>query len=208
MVRTHLPHASLPSRVSAMTGQLARGLVVGAHRPGRRPARHPPGVALCARAGLLGVATGCRSSLGLAGPALLDRHRVPGAGAPTAVRVAALVAVTGELVADKLPWTPARTAPPAPLVRVAGGAGGALRLAARADAVVVLPALIGAAGAVAGTWGGAAWRRWAGARRPDWQGALVEDAVALLLAAAACLTGPRPRAQLRLVPPPGERPTA
>jgi uncharacterized membrane protein len=65
------------------------------------------------------------------------------------------------------------------------GAIGAVWLAHRAGAAPVLPALAGALGGAAGTWGGAAWRAWAGRRGPDWPGALAEDAWAVGCAALA-----------------------
>jgi uncharacterized membrane protein len=138
--------------------------------------------ALLLRAALLGVAAGGRSSLGLAGPALTAR-----APLPWPVRWAAVAAVVGELVADKLPGTPSRTIASSVVGRLASGAGGGALLARRAGGGRVLPLLVGAAGAAAGTSGGARWRRWASQRVPDWQAALAEDAVVLTLAAVACL---------------------
>jgi len=72
-------------------------------------------------------------------------------------------------------------------VRVLSGAGGAVALAHREQAEPSLPALAGVAGAAAGSWSGAAWRSWAVGRLPDWQAALIEDVVAVGLAAVACL---------------------
>ncbi|PWW23649.1 hypothetical protein JD79_02824 [Geodermatophilus normandii] len=141
---------------------------------------------LLLRAALLGTAAGGRSSLGLAAPALTAPARLP-------VRLAALAAVAGEVVADKLPGTPSRTVPPSAAFRLASGAGGGALLARRGHAGVVLPVLAGAAGAAAGTLGGARWRARAGERVPDWQAALAEDAVVLALATLACLPGRRGR---------------
>jgi uncharacterized membrane protein len=108
-----------------------------------------------------------------------------------------VAAVAGELVADKLPVTPPRTDPRSLPARLAGGVAGAGRLAARERANAAAPVTAGLLGALAGSFGGVAWRRWASRRVPDWQAALAEDAVALALAAAACLPGRTPR--LRLV---------
>lgn len=140
-----------------------------------------PSAALVLRSAALGVASGGRSSLGLAGPTLTSgrAHR------PTSA-VAALM-VGGELVMDKLPGTPSRLQPPVVSVRVLSGAGGAVALAHREQAEPSLPALAGAAGAAAGSWSGAAWRSWAVGRLPDWEAALIEDVVAVGLAAVACL---------------------
>ncbi len=161
-----------------------------------------PSAGLVLRSLLLGAAAGSRSSLGLAGPALTARPRGltptsrPRGVAGTVVglagsRVAAL-AVAGELVVDKLPQTPSRTEPPALAIRLGSGGSGAIALARRRHARVVLPMLAGIGGAAAGSFGGAAWRSRSARVRPDWQGALIEDGVALLLTALACLPGRRP----------------
>ncbi|MGY1712565.1 hypothetical protein ACI8AC_23950 [Geodermatophilus sp. SYSU D00758] len=157
--------------------------------PTRRERRRPltrAGAGLTARAGLLGVAAGMRSSLGVAGPVLTT----PGRGLLT--RAGALAAVAGEVVADKQPETPDRTVPPSAAARLLAGGVGATRLAARERANGALPLVAGVAGAAAGTWGGVAWRRAAGRWLDPRAAALVEDGVALLLAAAACRAGRRP----------------
>ncbi|MGY1776411.1 hypothetical protein ACI8AV_11165 [Geodermatophilus sp. SYSU D00804] len=133
---------------------------------------------LVLRAALLGIAAGGRSSLGLAAPALTASRRRP-------VRLAALAAVAGELVADKLPATPSRTIPPSVAVRLAAGAAGGALLARRQGGRL-LPALAGAAGAAAGTLGGARWRGLAGRRVPDLPAALAEDVVVVTIASLAC----------------------
>ncbi len=153
--------------------------------------RTPATAGLVLRSAVLGVATGGRSSLAVAGPVLGD----PGTRRLT--RAVAVAAVAGELVADKLPATPPRTDPRSLPARLAGGVVGAGRLASRERANAAAPVTAGLLGALAGSFGGVAWRRWASRRVPDWQAALAEDAVALALAAAACLPGRAPR--LRLV---------
>jgi uncharacterized membrane protein len=135
---------------------------------------------LVLRAAMLGTAAGGRSSLGLAAPALTAPSRLP-----WPVRLAAVAAVVGEVVADKLPGTPSRTIAPSVAVRLASGAGGSALLARRGSGSGVLPVLAGAAGAAVGTLGGARWRGWASQRVPDRQAALVEDVVVLALAALA-----------------------
>ncbi|SFO47710.1 hypothetical protein SAMN05660359_03731 [Geodermatophilus obscurus] len=161
----------------------------------QRDRRTPAPAGLVLRSAVLGVATGGRSSLALAGPALTDRRTRP------SIRAGALAAVGGELVADKLPGTPARTSPQSLPARLLGGAGGAGRLAGREGANAAVPVTVGLLGALAGSFGGVAWRRWASRRVPDWQAALVEDALALALAAAACVPGRTNggRARLRVV---------
>lgn len=140
-----------------------------------------PGVAV--RAVLLGVAAGCRASLGVAAPVLAGRAGE--SRPPVAVRAGAVLGVLGELVGDLLPATPSRLRPPGPQARAAAAAVGGALLARRAGAGVLLPAVLAAGASAAGTWGGAAWRRWAAGHGPDWPAALAEDAVALALAGAA-----------------------
>ncbi len=157
--------------------------------------RAPASARLVLRSAVLGVATGGRSSLALAGPVFGD----PAARGVT--RLAAAVAVAGELVADKLPATPARTSAQSLPARLLGGAGAAARLASRERANGAAPVTAGVLGALAGSFGGLSWRRWASRRVPDWQAALAEDVLALGLAAAACLPGRRrARPRLRVVP--------
>lgn len=141
---------------------------------------------LTLRSALLGVATGCRSSLGLSAPALTN----PAAGAVR--KVGALAAIGAELYGDKQPGVPERTSASGLPVRLASAAAGAGALSARADANAAVPMLTGLAGAAAGSWGGLGFRRWAGNRVPDWQAGLLEDGVALALALVATLPGRRP----------------
>lgn len=143
--------------------------------------RTPP----LARAVALGLAAGSRTTLGAAAPVLAGSAR-------PAVRALAGLAVVGELVGDKLPVTPSRLEGPAPVARAASGALGAAVVARRrhaGPAGTVLAAACSGAAALVGTGFGAAWRAAVGRHRPDWHGALVEDVVALGLAAWAA--GPR-----------------
>lgn len=142
------------------------------------PRRASAGLLL--RSAALGMAAGARSSLGLSAPALTG-------SAGGVVSSGAALMVGGELVVDKLPATPSRLQPPALALRVLSGAGGAVALAHREHAEPTWPTVLGAAGAAAGSWSGVAWRAWAKEQMPDWQAALIEDAVALALAAGACL---------------------
>jgi uncharacterized membrane protein len=150
---------------------------MGLHRTDAAHHRRARG-GLVVRSALLGWAAGARSTLGLAAPALSQGRR-------RAVLIGASVAAVGEVVADKLPVAPSRLEHHGPLLRAASGAGGALALARREGARPVIPALAGAAGGFAGSYGGAAWRSWAGGRMPDWKAALVEDAVAISFAVVA-----------------------
>ncbi len=126
---------------------------------------------LLVRSAALGAAAGARASLGVLAPALTG-------GGTTGTRVAVVLAAT-ELVADKLPMAPSRLQPQSLAGRVASGAVGAGVLARRDGSRAWWPAVAGAVGAVAGSYGGAAWREVAAARGWTWQAAVAEDAVAL-----------------------------
>ncbi|MCF6743592.1 hypothetical protein E9529_04760 [Blastococcus sp. KM273128] len=188
-----VPHLAYGAAVQAVL----EGVPTEAERAA--PVR-PASAGLTARALLLGLAAGGRSSLGLAGPALTAPTR-PGAPGHRSrpARLVALASLAGEVMADKQPGTPDRTQP-GPLVgRLAAAAAGGRALAARERANGALPVLAAAVGGLAGSVGGLRWRRWALSRMPDLQAALLEDAVALGLAAAACLPG-RSRPLLVAVP--------
>ncbi|MEZ0166453.1 hypothetical protein AB2L27_16955 [Kineococcus sp. LSe6-4] len=137
----------------------------------------PASAGLLARSALLGVAAGGRSSLGLAGPALT--------GGSAVAKVGALAAVGVEVVQDKKPQTPSRLSAAGLPARLASGAGGALALARRDHRRAALPVVAGAAGALAGSVLGAAWRAGASEVVPDWQAAVVEDVASLTLAVLA-----------------------
>jgi uncharacterized membrane protein len=86
-----------------------------------------------------------------------------------------------ELVADKLPGTPSRTAPPGLIARILlGGLSGAA-LAAAAEQAFVTDAVLGALGGVAGAFGGyqARTRLVKALKAPDFVVAIVEDLVAV-----------------------------
>ena len=132
---------------------------------------------------LLGVASGMRSTAGLAMviargtedllPSAL-RHRI--------ARPAATIAVAAELVLDKLPFTGSRLAPEGLAGRlVFAGAAGAL--IARRDRAPMLPVIVVAA-ATAGASAKVAHdaRQRAAAHLPDALVALVEDAASLGIA--------------------------
>lgn len=144
-------------------------------------------------AGLLGVVAGLRSQLPNA--VLAARGLEPADGplrllGSGAGRRAAYLAAVGELVADKLPATPSRVEP-GPLVgRVVSGALAGAAFASAAGvrgARLVPPAVAGALGAYAGTWGGYLARRTAVERSglPDPVVAAGEDLLAVGLALAA-----------------------
>ena len=154
-----------------------------------RTPRRPAGAPVVLRSALLGVATGGRSSLGFAGPVLTaPRGAGPGRSSLPA-KVATAVALAAELVADKQPGAPSRLSGAGLPSRLLAGFEGGARLATRSGANGALPATAGVVGAAAGSVAGAAWRRWAGGRLPATTAALLEDGVALALAALACRPG-------------------
>jgi uncharacterized membrane protein len=97
-------------------------------------------------------------------------------GTTPAVVVFTLLALT-ELVADKLPHTPSRTAPPGLIARVVMGALTGACVATAGAQGAVLGALLGIAGAMAGTFGGyqARTRLVKSLGTPDFVIALLED---------------------------------
>ncbi|MBT0993878.1 hypothetical protein KIN34_06205 [Cellulomonas sp. DKR-3] len=133
----------------------------------------------------LGVAAGGRASTGLAVPVLVALRDRDGAAARLG-RVVVGLAAAGELVGDKLPTTPSRLGQPQLLGRLAAGGVGAVALAAaeRRPVGAWLPAaVLGTAGAFAGSVLGASWRAAAAERGlPDTRAALVEDATVTALA--------------------------
>lgn len=140
------------------------------------------------RAGLLGFATGGRSSLGLATLALT----APSSGSwltGSQAKTGAVLAVAGELTADKLPQTPSRLQPLVLLPRLGFGAAAGAILAHRAGqsrSATIRAGLAGAAGAGAGSVLGVRWRALAADRfGADWPGAVAEDVVAIGTAYAA-----------------------
>jgi len=86
-----------------------------------------------------------------------------------------------ELVSDKLPFVPARTKPGGLLARIATGGLCGAALCVTAGESVVLGAILGAVGAVAGAFGGYELRHRLVTQRnaSDLVVALIEDAVAI-----------------------------
>lgn len=136
----------------------------------------------------IGVVAGLRSLLA---PAVLTwtarkkfvNRSFPFAGVvsrPVSKKMIKLAA--GELLADKLPFTPNRISPGPLAVRLASGAacGAAVSFLARQSAKE--GALLGGAGALAGAFGGYYARRSFSRSYPDFAVALVEDALAVALA--------------------------
>ena len=101
-------------------------------------------------------------------------------GTIVAVAIFTLAAV-GEIVNDKLPKTPPRTATPSLIIRIVMGAFAAATLSAGIGGSLWIGALLGAVGAVGGTFGGYYVRTGLvkALHSPDFVIALVEDAVAV-----------------------------
>jgi uncharacterized membrane protein len=140
---------------------------------------------------LIGVTGGLRS---LTAPAVvswaahvgriqLSNARLHFLGSTAAVAVFTLFAIV-ELVADKLPAAPSRTAPPGLIARIVLGAlcGGALAVAGEQS--MMIGAVLGAAGGIAGAFGGyqVRTRLVKALKVPDFVIALLEDATAIVAA--------------------------
>jgi uncharacterized membrane protein len=143
---------------------------------------------------LLGVVTGMRSMTAMAvlcwfayrGDLSLDDTWATWAGKLTTAIIFTVLAV-GELVADKLPKTPNRTAPFPLLARVIlGGLVGAI-VAAGLNGSEFEGVILGVGGALIGAFGGFLVRREIVIRfgGKDWPVALVEDASAIICAVFA-----------------------
>ena len=97
-----------------------------------------------------------------------------------AVAILTLAAIA-EIVNDKLPKTPPRTALPSLVIRMLMGAFAAATLAIGVGGSIEMGALLGLIGAVIGTYGGYFVRTGVvkALHSPDWPIALVEDAIAI-----------------------------
>ncbi len=91
------------------------------------------------------------------------------------------LAAVGEIVNDKLPKTPPRTATPSLIIRIVMGAFAAATLSAGIGGSLWVGALLGAVGAVVGTFGGYYVRTGLvkALHSPDFPIALLEDAIAV-----------------------------
>jgi uncharacterized membrane protein len=91
------------------------------------------------------------------------------------------IAALAEIVNDKLPKTPPRTAPPSIVIRMVMGALAAATLGAAAGGSIALTAILGAVGALIGTFGGYQFRTKlvAALKCPDFVIALLEDVIAV-----------------------------
>lgn len=146
--------------------------------------------AVTAAAGI-GLVAGMRSMMA---PALVSRflggrkRREDGLpmrllGHPAAPTVTAMLAA-GELVADKLPFTPARTELPSLFGRTLSGVLCGAAIGLRMRAPVAATAAVGGVAAVASTFGMYHLRRIADRYMPDAAAAVAEDALAVALGRA------------------------
>jgi uncharacterized membrane protein len=99
---------------------------------------------------------------------------------PLTLLILTLLAVA-ELIADKLPNTPARTAPPGLIARIAFGCLCAIALATNVGGSSLVPAIAGVVGALIGTFAGYKTRHALVLRAhiPDFAIALAEDVIAV-----------------------------
>jgi uncharacterized membrane protein len=98
------------------------------------------------------------------------------------ILVAVTVFAIGELIADKLPKTPSRTAPLGLTARTVLGAGSAAALAVSAQTALTLAVVAGAIGGVVGAFAGYNVRHTVVTKLglPDFMVALAEDAAAIV----------------------------
>jgi len=117
------------------------------------------------------------SHLAKAGHLPLEHARIGFLGRPSTAKTMAVLAV-GEVIADKLPFIPKRTKAPSLIARTVSGALSGAAIASSKKRSGILGALLGAAGAIAATYGVYALRKAAGEklRIPDPIVAVLEDA--------------------------------
>ena len=137
---------------------------------------------------LIGVVCGLRSLTAPAAVAWaahlgwihLNSSRLHFLGSAVAVAVFTLFAIV-ELVADQLPRAPSRTAPPGLIARVVLGALCGAAIAVSGAESIAIGSLFGAAGGIAGAFGGyqARTRLVKALKVPDFVIATLEDAVAI-----------------------------
>jgi uncharacterized membrane protein len=141
-----------------------------------------------ARSAAAGLASGARSMSALAACA-----RTPGRGSRTdrflnrkRVRTSLKRSAAFELVTDKLPVTPSRTAPPSVAARLTLGAVTGALASSRAGGSGRSGAVVGAVTSAAWTFAGPRYRSFAAAHTgSDLPGAVLEDGAAVVLALGA-----------------------
>jgi uncharacterized membrane protein len=100
---------------------------------------------------------------------------------PATLSIFALLALV-ELIIDKLPTTPTRTAPPGLIARILFGGLCGVALATSAGGSLIASAIVGIIGALVGTFGGYKIRHTLVTRAhlPDFAVALAEDFIAIM----------------------------
>lgn len=156
-------------------------LVHGAFVTRDRPRMWPRGIVASM---LLGAASGLRSQLGVAAVVARADSSLPQILRRPLTRRLLMVAAAGELIADKLPATPSRLAPPGIASRLLLGALAAGLFAETQRAPWRPAAAIGATSAALAAKLGHDLRARLARHAPDPAVAVVEDAVAVGLAAA------------------------
>ncbi len=141
------------------------------------------------RAALLGVASGMRSTVGLAAVVLTRDRPLPGILRRRLTGRAVAVSVVGELVADKLPTAHSRLEPPGLVARAVSAGLAAVLASDREGAGVAAEVAVAATAAlvsakVAHDVRARAAERWGATRA-----AVAEDAVALAIVFGAATAG-------------------
>jgi uncharacterized membrane protein len=100
---------------------------------------------------------------------------------PATLSIVTLLALV-ELTTDKLPTTPARTAPPGLIARILFGGLCGVALATSAGSSLMVAGIVGVIGALVGTFGGYSIRHAVVTRAhlPDFAVALAEDFIAIV----------------------------
>jgi uncharacterized membrane protein len=135
------------------------------------------------RAAALGAATGLRSTVALAALVVRSNDGLPAVLRHPAARLAAAMADAGELIGDKLPTTPSRLTPPGLTSRVICASLAAAVLTRSGHRHPVPAMAVASAAAMAAAKIGHDTRCALARRLPDPAVAVVEDAVAIGLAA-------------------------
>jgi uncharacterized membrane protein len=133
----------------------------------------------------LGAATGLRSQMGVTTVAVRSDPSLPSMFRQPWTKGLLVAAAAAELVVDKLPTTPSRLEPPGLGARLALGALAAGLFAHTRKAPWLPSAAVGALSAAVAAKAGHDIRAQLARRAPDPAIAVVEDALALGLAAAA-----------------------
>jgi len=157
----------------------------------RDRARHRPNTWWDAVVGgvFLGAASGLRSQIGVATVVVRSDSSLPSIFRQPWTKGLLVAAAAGELVVDKLPTTPSRLAPPGLVARLALGALAAGLFARTRNAPWLPGAAVGALSAAVAAKAGHDTRAQLARHAPDPAIAVVEDALALGLAAAGYRRG-------------------